>query len=690
MFAANPQGLQQRYAMNQDLLDLLALQKLKKDKEAAQRSLQMQMQPESGTVKDQLEGQMMQATKQEVAASLAPGLQQQGQMMQAQQMQQAMGGGVASQPAPNMVGMARGGIVGYAPGGDVQAKEVPYSMNALRAFDERRRLEQELRAAGLAEEEARALAQDPASAQNVLRSTMNVRNMPSEAPKGIESVLSEGTTARDIPVSMDALSRQDARRAAERAAEMERRRSVLTGDPIADNIIQSRRAAETMTPEQAEYLGRRREEPSRPSRLMDDLGAAAIAEGGMGMPVSLGDVVDFGKGVASEGVLPSWLEEQLGLLVDPRKVFSGVKPAEEYFPRSRAAGLDNAYGLGALLGETATAPFKAVRDFLYPDPNLGYATLGDIGEIGGEFGRGVVGMERGAPEATEETASSTPAPTPSNVGTVPTTRATTPSGAGVAQTPGGMSAEEAAMQAMEDRAGQYQATDEDIAAITETLPAMQQVQREAPQDPRMSRYEAQLARLEAEETDKLGALIAFLQGAGASGGTNLGATLMGGGSGIQARDARIRDEMTQTLKNIETLQLQRDELAQQESQFGREQDFTRSENQRDRESREREARAAADAAIAKAQFEFDQYADEAERELNGQAAELTMQDPEFITARKKIMEQYAGGLFSDANPAQAQADISALYSGYFSQKKRQLTGMGMSGAGGFSGEYVTP
>jgi hypothetical protein len=165
---------------------------------------------------------------------------------------------------------------------------------------------------------------------------------------------------------------------------------------------------------------------------------------------------------------------------------------------------------------------------------------------------------------------------------------------------------------------------------------------------------------------------------------------MGGGSGIQARDARIRDEMTQTLKNIETLQLEREKMGQQESQFSREQDFTRSENQRDRESREREARAAADAAIAKAQFEFDQYADEAERELNGQAAELTMQDPEFITARKKIMEQYAGGLFSDANPAQAQAEISALYRTYFSQAKRQLTGMGMSGAGGFSGEYVTP
>jgi hypothetical protein len=127
MFAANPQGLQQRYAMGQDLLDLLALQKLKKDKEAAQRSLQMQMQPESGTVKDQLEGQMMQATKQELASSLAPGLQQQGQMMQAQQMQKAMAGGLPTQPAPNMVGMARGGIVGYKEGdlveGDVTFPE---------------------------------------------------------------------------------------------------------------------------------------------------------------------------------------------------------------------------------------------------------------------------------------------------------------------------------------------------------------------------------------------------------------------------------------------------------------------------------------------------------------------------------------------------------------------------------------
>jgi hypothetical protein len=99
-----------------------------------------------------------------------------------------------------------------------------------------------------------------------------------------------------------------------------------------------------------------------------------------------------------------------------------------------------------------------------------------------------------------------------------------------------------------------------VAMATETLPAMQREAPTAPTDPRMSRYEAQLARLEAEEKDKLGSLIDFLLAAGASGGTNLGATLMGGGSGLQAREQRIKAEMAQTVKNIEDLQFQRDEM----------------------------------------------------------------------------------------------------------------------------------
>lgn len=53
-----------------------------------------------------------------LAQRLSPGIQQQGGQMAAQQAQQAMqGGGLPQLSAPNMAGMAGGGIVGYADGG---------------------------------------------------------------------------------------------------------------------------------------------------------------------------------------------------------------------------------------------------------------------------------------------------------------------------------------------------------------------------------------------------------------------------------------------------------------------------------------------------------------------------------------------------------------------------------------------
>lgn len=122
LFANNPQGLQQRYAQSQDLLDLLALQKLKTDKEAAARNIQMQMQAPPGTVKDQREQQLLDMTKREIAQQVAPGLAMQGQRMAAAQPpQQARPTptGVAALPAPNMSPqmMAGGGIVAFADGG---------------------------------------------------------------------------------------------------------------------------------------------------------------------------------------------------------------------------------------------------------------------------------------------------------------------------------------------------------------------------------------------------------------------------------------------------------------------------------------------------------------------------------------------------------------------------------------------
>jgi hypothetical protein len=62
-----------------------------------------------------------------LASRLAPGLQQQGNRMGAAQAQQAMTGGLAQLPAPNMAGMASGGIVGYADGGAVDTDVQRYT-----------------------------------------------------------------------------------------------------------------------------------------------------------------------------------------------------------------------------------------------------------------------------------------------------------------------------------------------------------------------------------------------------------------------------------------------------------------------------------------------------------------------------------------------------------------------------------
>ena len=94
--AYSPQELQKRYKVTKELVYLLALQKLKSEMDAAQRSLAMSQQQTPGTVKQQLENQVMQGKMQEASGIMS----QMPQMMQRQ---------------PQMA--AQGGIVGYAPGG---------------------------------------------------------------------------------------------------------------------------------------------------------------------------------------------------------------------------------------------------------------------------------------------------------------------------------------------------------------------------------------------------------------------------------------------------------------------------------------------------------------------------------------------------------------------------------------------
>src|SRR5210317_1985751 len=114
-FSDNPAALQQRYQQSQQLLDLLALQKLKSDKEAAAREMQMQMEQRPQTIAQQREAEVMGLTKDELAKQMG-GIMAQRQAAQQQNLQRVAAGqrpatrmpmnpqmaGIASQPAPNI------------------------------------------------------------------------------------------------------------------------------------------------------------------------------------------------------------------------------------------------------------------------------------------------------------------------------------------------------------------------------------------------------------------------------------------------------------------------------------------------------------------------------------------------------------------------------------------------------------
>lgn len=116
----NPQQLEQKYAASQELIDLLALQRLKSDKEAAARQIQSQMQNNPATIKQQLEQQLAQETKQEMIGRVAPTLErkmqeQQQRMQQAPQMAEQAQQGIAAlqQPQQPQQQFNSGGIVQY-------------------------------------------------------------------------------------------------------------------------------------------------------------------------------------------------------------------------------------------------------------------------------------------------------------------------------------------------------------------------------------------------------------------------------------------------------------------------------------------------------------------------------------------------------------------------------------------------
>lgn len=130
-YQGNTKPLEQRYAMGQDLLDLLALQKIKSQKDAAARQMQLQMAQQNAqngqanmTVAQQREQEVNELTKNEMAQQRGDTAQKQTSDLMAG-IAAAPGANAAAQPnamaAGGIVGYAGGGAVGYSKGGDVDA-----------------------------------------------------------------------------------------------------------------------------------------------------------------------------------------------------------------------------------------------------------------------------------------------------------------------------------------------------------------------------------------------------------------------------------------------------------------------------------------------------------------------------------------------------------------------------------------
>lgn len=114
-YQGNPQALQQQYQQNKQLTDLLALQQLKTEKEAAARDIQLKMQQNPQTIAQQREQQVLGLIKQEQGRNLGKVTEQVGGVL-GQRRKESM-------QRRKRMGMAQGGIVGFQSGETVDGEK---------------------------------------------------------------------------------------------------------------------------------------------------------------------------------------------------------------------------------------------------------------------------------------------------------------------------------------------------------------------------------------------------------------------------------------------------------------------------------------------------------------------------------------------------------------------------------------
>ena len=139
-YMGDTKPLEKRYAMSQDLLDLLALQKIKSQKEAAARDMQLKMAQQNAqngqanmTVAQQREQEVGELTKNELAQQRGDTAQKQAGDQQAA-MQKMLGSGIAAAPGAAAVAqpkaLAAGGIVHFEEGGSTNKKPLDEAARA--------------------------------------------------------------------------------------------------------------------------------------------------------------------------------------------------------------------------------------------------------------------------------------------------------------------------------------------------------------------------------------------------------------------------------------------------------------------------------------------------------------------------------------------------------------------------------
>ncbi|OUV23889.1 MAG: hypothetical protein CBC55_00085 [Gammaproteobacteria bacterium TMED95] len=138
-YGKNPQALQKKYAMTKELVDLLALQKIKKSMDSARAAVEAQMQTNPATIKQQREQEVFGRTAQDVAQQLGGVLQTAKNQQMAQRRPAPQGLGALmpqqGQRPQQLQRMQAGGIVAFQGGGGVD-KQIAELINRGLSDDE--------------------------------------------------------------------------------------------------------------------------------------------------------------------------------------------------------------------------------------------------------------------------------------------------------------------------------------------------------------------------------------------------------------------------------------------------------------------------------------------------------------------------------------------------------------------------